>query len=220
MHINEHLHFISLLWSLKYSAVSLSEAVHGKYREMLRVSLLISYDFNRGDSCFYWSNQEEFIYTWKTGITGCIGREILAKKNHICFENTPRRSPTIHIWCRSRGRKKCHIDIFVLMPRLHCSLLPLPLAKLCIPQKDVSGLGDLDIWPMTLTLELDLDIFTPDIHAKIQACMCVPLARIVRRTDGHTDRQTDNAKTITPSADAGCNKTRHYKLILEGNDIQ
>ncbi len=22
------------------------------------------------------------------------------KKNHICFENTPRRSPTIHIWCR------------------------------------------------------------------------------------------------------------------------
>ena len=63
---------------------------------------------------------------------------------------------------------------------------------------------------MTLTLELDLDIFTPDLHAEIQACMSVRLARIVRRTDTHTDRQTDtqtdNAKTITPSADGGCKK--------------
>ncbi len=54
---------------------------------------------------------------------------------------------------------------------------------------------------MTLTLKLDLDTFSLDLHAEMQACMSVRLARIVRQTD----TQTDNAKTITPSADAGCN---------------
>ena len=58
---------------------------------------------------------------------------------------------------------------------------------------------------VTLTLELDLDIFSHDLHAGIQACMSVRLARIVRRTDGHTHAHTNNAKTITPSNDAGCN---------------
>ncbi len=61
---------------------------------------------------------------------------------------------------------------------------------------------------MTLTFELGLDIFRHESHAKVQVCIHICLTRIVRRTDGHTDtqtdRQTDNAKTITPSADAGC----------------
>ncbi len=31
--------------------------------------------------------------------------ERVIKKKHICFENTPRRSPAIHIWCRITA---CH----------------------------------------------------------------------------------------------------------------
>ena len=57
---------------------------------------------------------------------------------------------------------------------------------------------DLDLWPMALTFGLELDILPLDIHAKIQVCMSVRSAVRVRRTDGHTDTQTDNAKTITP----------------------
>ncbi len=70
---------------------------------------------------------------------------------------------------------------------------------------------------MTLTSELDLDIFTPNLHDEIQACMSVRLARMVRQTDGHThthtDTQTDNAKTITPSADAGCKKQQQISGV-------
>ncbi len=57
---------------------------------------------------------------------------------------------------------------------------------------------------VTLTSELDLDMFSPDLHTEIKTCKSVRLARIVRRTDTQTDTQTDNAKTITPSADVGC----------------
>ncbi len=39
---------------------------------------------------------------------------------------------------------------------------------------------------MTLTLELDLDIFSLDLHAEMQACMSVRLARRVSQTDTHT----------------------------------
>ncbi len=52
-------------------------------------------------------------------------------------------------------------------------------------------LCDLDLWPMTLTFEHDLDIIRHDLHAKIQDCMYVCSARIVRQTDGRTDSQTD-----------------------------
>ena len=51
----------------------------------------------------------------------------------------------------------------------------------------------------------DLDIFSLDLHAGIQACMSVRLARTVRQTDEHTHAHTNNAKTITPSTDVGCN---------------
>ncbi len=73
-------------------------------------------------------------------------------------------------------------------PHLQYSLLPLPLlyCHLCMPQEDVSGLGDLDLWPMTLSLQLDLDTLSVDLHAEMhemQACISVRLARIVRQTD-------------------------------------
>ncbi len=57
----------------------------------------------------------------------------------------------------------------VVLPTMHAT------------KKDVSELGDLD---------LCLDIFNLDLHAKIQACMSVRLARIVRRTDTHTQTDT------------------------------
>ncbi len=54
---------------------------------------------------------------------------------------------------------------------------------------------------MTLIFKLDLDILPPDLHTKIQGCMFVRWALRARQTHTHTD----NAKTITPVADAGCN---------------
>ncbi len=61
---------------------------------------------------------------------------------------------------------------------------------------------DLDLWPMTLTYELDLDTLLLDLHAKIQVSMSVRSAGIARRTDGqtdtHTHRHTHDVKTITP----------------------
>ncbi len=59
---------------------------------------------------------------------------------------------------------------------------------------------------MTLTFELDLDILPLDLHTKIQGCTFDRLALRARHTDTHTHthRQTDDAKTITPFADAGC----------------
>ena len=56
---------------------------------------------------------------------------------------------------------------------------------------------------MTLTYELDLDILPPDQHTKDQVCMFVRSAMRVF-TDRQTD--TDDVKTITPVADAGCNE--------------
>ena len=43
--------------------------------------------------------------------------------------------------------------------------------------------GYAPLWPMTLTYELDLDIFPLDLHAKIQVCMSIHSAGIARRTD-------------------------------------
>ena len=116
-------------------------------------------------------------------------------------------------------------SVLMQRPHLPCSLLPLPLfyCLLFMPQMEVSGLGDLDLWPMTLTLELDLDISSPDLHTKIQACMSVRLARIVRRTDSHTHRQT-MPKLLHPPLTLGviiipipyrrccCNMTNIYNL--------
>ncbi len=69
---------------------------------------------------------------------------------------------------------------------------------------------DLDRWPMTSTLELDLDTFSLDLHAEIQACISVCLARIVRQTDTHTHRQT-MPKLLHPPLKRGV-KTRTIKV--------
>ena len=50
---------------------------------------------------------------------------------------------------------------------------------------------------MTLTYELDLEILPLDLHVKIQVCMSVRSAFIVRRTDGQTHRHTHDVKTVT-----------------------
>ena len=55
--------------------------------------------------------------------------------------------------------------------------------------KNVFWPNDLDLWPMTLTFELDQDILPLDLHTEIQVCMSFRLAvRVV--THRHTDRQT------------------------------
>ncbi len=73
----------------------------------------------------------------------------------------------------------------------HYSLLPLSYSSQCILTGDDFGLGDLDLWPMTLTFELGRDILMHESHSKIQVCIHICLARIVRRKDGHTDTHTD-----------------------------
>ena len=56
---------------------------------------------------------------------------------------------------------------------------------------------------MTLTFQLDLDILLLDLNTKNQVRMSVrSLVRVV--TDRQTHTQTDDVKTITPVADAGC----------------
>ncbi len=62
---------------------------------------------------------------------------------------------------------------------------------------------------MTLTFELDLEIRSLDLHAKIQIRMSVCSAGRVE-THIHTDRKTHNVKTITPVADAGCHNVTQY----------
>ena len=55
---------------------------------------------------------------------------------------------------------------------------------------DIFWPHDLDLGPMTLTYELDLDILPLDLNAKIQVRMSVCSEVILRRT--HTHTQTDS----------------------------
>ncbi len=139
-------------------------------------------------------------------------------KKRIYFENTPRRRPSIHMWCQ----------IYYLILPARSLLSPItascweddtswvtahafPNALLYPLLATLRKVFDLDLFPMTLTLtfKLDLDILPPDPHAEIQIRMSVCLVRRVV-THVHTDRQTHDVKTITPVADAGC------KYTLEG----
>ena len=102
-------------------------------------------------------------------------------KNHICFQNTPRRIPTgcipESLLCLAL-RSQWNVPVHIVWPR------------------------GLDLWPMTLTYQIDLDILPLDLHAKIQVCMFVRSAVIARQTHTHTYRETDththDVKTITP----------------------
>ncbi len=64
---------------------------------------------------------------------------------------------------------------------------------------------DLDIWPMTLTYEIDLAILPLDLHAKIQVCTSVRSAvKVV--TDRRTDTRCQNYY-IRHVTDVGCIKS-------------
>ena len=66
---------------------------------------------------------------------------------------------------------------------------------------------------VTLTFKLDLDILPLDVYAENQVSMSV--CSVVRVVTG-THRQTDDVKTITPVADAGCKKLHTlWKLRTE-----
>ncbi len=138
----------------------------------------------------YWSDRSHFFanqthpFSFHFAIcrafwTTLFGAKLSTKKTHICFENTPRRIPASCI------------------PEL---LLQQALSSQWDVPMHIFWPNDLDLWPMTLTYELDLDILPLELHAKIQVCMSVRSARIVRRTDTHThtDRQT-MSKLLLPS---------------------
>ncbi len=73
-----------------------------------------------------------------------------------------------------------------------------------ISQKNGFWPGDLDLWPMTLTFKLDLDILPLDLHTKIQGCTFVRSPLRARHTDTHTqtDRET-MPKLLHPSLTRG-----------------
>ena len=114
------------------------------------------------------------------------------KKNHICFEYTPRRRPYSHI-PGSLPLYSCgswHISnlgrllLYQSFPDCLC------ITVVTFNRKMFFSPGDLDLWPMTLTFELDLH--------------------------DHTHTLTDDAKTITPVADAGCNNhNRGWDNLLD-----
>ncbi len=67
--------------------------------------------------------------------------------------------------------------------------------------KNVFWPSDLDLWPMTLTFKLDLDILPLDLHTEIQVCMSIGLAVRVRRTHTQTDRQTYGLRRLVAHTD-------------------
>ncbi len=64
--------------------------------------------------------------------------------------------------------------------------------------KNVFRPSDLDLWPMTLTFKLDLDILPLDLHTEIQVCMSVRLAvRVVTHTQTHKRCQNYYTRHVT-----------------------
>ncbi len=120
------------------------------------------------------------------------------EKNHICFENTLRRSPTIHIWCRiyepcqlgswffwSTLQWSCWLDHFffqlwLLAAKISDGTFPILCTvslSLVTPPNTFLDLVtltfDLWTWPLNLTFELDLDILPLDPHAEFQVRLFV-----------------------------------------------
>ena len=63
-----------------------------------------------------------------------------------------------------------------------------------IPIRNVFWPGDFDLWPMTLTFKVDLDVLPLDLHAKTQVCLYVSPAVRMRQTDRHTDKMVSGVK--------------------------
>ncbi len=72
--------------------------------------------------------------------------------------------------------------------------------------------GDLDLWPMTLTFELDLDIQPLDLHTKIQVRMFVRSPVRARHTHTHTETQIV-PKLLHPSLTLGVIKILSLKCV-------
>ena len=125
----------------------------------------------------------------------CLSHPKTAK--HICFENTPNRSPTIHVWSSpacmitvSISSRACCISDFLastvlLTPSAHTALLCWHLIG-----KTYVWPGDLDLWPWPSNLTWISFHLT---YTQAQA-------------------RTHDAKTVTPITDAGCNKVNVYYL--------
>ncbi len=146
------------------------------------------------------------------------------KKTHICFENTQRRSPTIHIWCRISNINwsscldhlhsqhscwwSCWCSGNTWQTHLCQSLLPsLWYHQWHMCAHNLMWCHDLDLWSMTLTFKLSLDMLRLDLQTKFHVSMLVHSARIVRRTDTHTDRHIHTmSKLLHPPLTRGVKK--------------
>ena len=73
-------------------------------------------------------------------------------------------------------------------------------------------------WPWLLTYELDLITWPRYLHSW-PPCQDSGLYVCLLGQDSETHRQTDNAKTITPSSDAGCKNLRGNFVILCSSQI-
>ncbi len=67
--------------------------------------------------------------------------------------------------------------------------------------------GDLDLWPMTLTSQLDLDILPLDLHAKIQVRMSVSSAVRAGQTNSPTRTMSKLLHPTCHVTDVGCKNT-------------
>ncbi len=125
----------------------------------------------------FWSDNQK---NWSIIVTS------IDKKKRIRFENTPH--PTLQPY---HSYMVSNVFSFIYYWQ---------------PWKNLFWPRDLDLWPMTLTFEFNLDILPLDLHAKIQVCMSVRFAmRVV--TDGQTHTQCQNYY-IWHITDMGCNNER------------
>ena len=130
------------------------------------------------------------------------------------FKNTPRRSPTIHIWCQmyyysslpvSRSLRSFKTTGFFI-----AGVFITGFFFTRIIRQTTSSKHFLTWWPWPLTYDLDLWTWprypsTWPTHQRSGLYVC-PFSResVHRQTDRHTHTHTDYVKTITPIADAGC----------------
>ena len=115
-------------------------------------------------------------------------------KKRICFENTPLVAVFITVISVSRFFDSIHEIIDDLQKSFHWNT-----------HWHVFWPHDLDLWPMTLTSKLDLDILPLNLHAEIQVRMSVRLiVRVVTHTQTtHTHRRCQSYYTRHVT-DVGC----------------
>ena len=145
----------------------------------------------------------------------------LEVKKHIRFE-TPHvvAVPFIYgvecnVWRDPAGITSCFLTAPMWLASSHLQFQPFSI-RLKYLKTFFFWPGDLDLWPLTLTFEHDLDILPLDLHTKIQVCMSDRSSRrVVTDTHRHTHRHT-MSKLLHPSLTQGV-KIARWQGIVGGN---